>query len=469
VLAALAKKEIRSHKDLPRKMFQIASHFRDEPRTRRGMVDEREPLLAEAFSLDPGAEDLGASCQAANVSFQAVLKCLELDYRCAEAELGAAGKCNRHAFIARVDDGDEAILACESCGYAALRRVAGSRLEVFPQEAEMRPMEAVYGPGLVGVGPLAEFIGIPVWKTTKTLLFAADERIVAVMVRGDCDVDEDKVKAFLGCRELALADPRVIMDLTGAEVGYAGGVGLPANVAVLADHFTRDRVNFECGANRTDYHNINVNWGRDLPLPEFGDFKTARPGDLCGRCAAGRLAGLRGIEVGALANLGTPPAEAAGLAFQDAAGKPQPVYMGAFRLNLGRLAAAVVEQHHDESGIRWPVLAAPFHVHLIALNLEDEAVRAAAEDACRRLQEEKLDVLFDDRDARAGEKFSDADLIGIPVRLTLSKRTLKENKLELKLRRAAQSERVGFEEALQAVENCCPQTTAPGSKQATGN
>jgi prolyl-tRNA synthetase len=264
-------------------------------------------------------------------------------------------------------------------------------------------------------------------------------------------VNEDKVKAFLKCRELALAAPQVITELTGAEVGYAGGVGLPPSVTVLADHYTRDRINFECGANRTDYHNINVNWGRDLPLPTFGDFKTAREGERCAHCQPGRIREMRGIEVGGLSKMGTSPAEAAGLTFQDPSARPQPVQMGSYRLNLSRLAAALVEQHHDDAGIRWPVCVAPFHVHLIGLNLEEEGVRAEAEKIYRRLQEEHLEVLYDDRDARAGEKFSDSDLFGIPVRLTISKRTFKEGQIELKLRSSSQKERVPLEGALKTI------------------
>jgi prolyl-tRNA synthetase len=272
------------------------------------------------------------------------------------------------------------------------------------------------------------------------------------MVRGDCDVNEDKVKAFLGCRELTLAAPQVITELTGAEVGYAGGVGLPAGVSVLADHFTRERINFECGANRTDYHNINVNWGRDLPLPTFGDFKTTRAGDPCACCDPGRIREMRGIEVGGLAARGTAPAETAGLTFQDPSGKPQPVHMGIYWLNLSRLAAALVEQHHDDAGIRWPASVAPFRVHLIGLNLEDEDVRTEAESIYRRLQAEHDEVLYDDRNARAGEKFSDSDLLGIPVRLTISKRTFKEGQLELKLRGTSQNVRVTLEDAMQAIK-----------------
>jgi prolyl-tRNA synthetase len=452
VIASLAKREIRSYKDLPKKIFQVRRQFQDEPRTRQGLVDDREFLLNQAHSLDADAHGLQASYQAMNAAFQAVLKRLEMDYRSAEADPASNGISRRHVLVALTENGADAIVACEACGYAATRRTGRSRLEVFAQDAEMKPMEAVYGPGLIGVGPLAEFIGIPIWKTTKTLLFQADDRVVAVMVRGDCDVNEDKVKAFLKCRELTLAAPRVVSELTGAEVGYAGGVGLPAGVAVLADHYTRDRINFECGANRTDYHNINVNWERDLPLPIFGDFKTAREGERCPRCEPGRIREMRGIEVGGLSELGTSPAEAAGLTFQDRSGKPQPIQMGSYWLNLSRLAAAVAEQHHDDAGIRWPARVTPFHVHLIGLNLEDDNVRAEAEAIYRRLQGEHLDVLYDDRDARAGEKFSDSDLFGIPVRLTISKRTFKEGQIELKLRSASQAERVTVEDALKTIK-----------------
>ena len=455
MIVSLAKREIRSYKDLPKKIFQIRKQFHDNPRTRQGLVNDREFLMHEAYSLDADADGMGASCQAMNMAFQVVLKRLGLDYRCAEADLPTNAGCTRHVLVAPTASGDDTIVACDTCGYAATRSTGQSHLEVFPQDAEMKSMEAVYGPGLIGVGPLAEFIGIPVWKTTKTLLFQADDKVVAVMVRGDCDVNEDKVKTFLKCRELTLAAPRVITELTGAEVGYAGGVGLPAGVSVLADHFTRDRINFECGANRTDYHNINVNWERDLPLPAFGDFKTTREGERCARCDQGRIQEIRGIEVGGLAMLGTSSAETSGLTFQDTSGKPQPVHMGAYRLNLSRLAAALVEQRHDDAGIQWPASVAPFQVHLIGLNLEDEGVRNEAEKIYRQLQEEHVEVLFDDRDARAGEKFSDSDLIGIPVRLTISKRTFKEGRLELKLRSSSQSELVTVADALKTITSLC--------------
>ena len=451
VLAAVAGREIRSYKDLPKRVFQIEKQVCDGPGPRTALINDREFLALDAFSFDADEAGAEATYQSVAAAFDAVCGQAGLSCQCVETDLGPEAACGRHAYIAQADSGDEVIVVCDACGYAATRHAGRSRLEVHPQEAAMRPMEAVHGPGLIGVVPLAEFLGIPVWKTTKTLLFQADERVVAVMVRGDCDVNEEKVRRHLNCRDLTLASPEVIRELTGAEVGYAGGVGLPGSVIVLADHFTRDRVNFESGANRTDYHNINVNWERDLPLPTFGDFKTAQPGELCARCDQGRLRQIRGIRLGSLARGSASASVKPPLTYQGRAGAPRLVCMGSYRLNLSRLAAAVAEQHHDDAGIRWPTAVAPFQVHLIALNLEDEGIRNEAERIYRQLLEERFDVLFDDRDARAGEKFLDSDLLGLPLRLTLSKRTFKEGKLELKLRTSSQSEWVTPAEALRIV------------------
>jgi prolyl-tRNA synthetase len=274
-------------------------------------------------------------------------------------------------------------------------------------------------------------------------------------VRGDCDVNETKVKNFLKCDELTLASPEVIKALTGAEVGYAGPIGLSPKTTVIADHYTNNRVNFECGANRTDYHNINVNFGRDLPLPTFGDFKQAKEGDLCPRCDGGKLKEAHGIEVGRILKLGTRYSEKLNCTYLDKEGKPHPVVMGSYEVGVSRMAAAVVEQNHDDSGIIWPVHVAPFQVHLIALNLENEDVKRQAEKLYRQLVEEKIDVLFDDRDLRAGEKFSDADLLGMPIRLTVSKRTFKEQKLELKFRNKKESKLLTYEEVMKEIRDFC--------------
>jgi prolyl-tRNA synthetase len=264
-------------------------------------------------------------------------------------------------------------------------------------------------------------------------------------VRGDCDVNEIKVVNFLGCKMLRLASAEKIKELTGADVGYAGPIGLPASVRIIADHAVGDRVNFECGANKTNYHNINVNFGRDLPEPEYGDFKLARAGEGCPRCA-GTLLSARGIEVGHIFELGTKYSEKMNCRFLDAQGKSQPAVMGCYGIGITRMAAAWIEQNHDDDGIIWAPQIAPFEAHLIGLNLEDPAVSAHAEKIYGQLQDAGIEVLFDDRLARAGEKFSDADLIGIPARLTVSKRALEQGKIEFKWRRAPKAELLSLEE-----------------------
>jgi prolyl-tRNA synthetase len=248
--------------------------------------------------------EFSTSDQLMEEAYHAICKRIGLRVSCVDADAKAMGESDCRDFMVQGDVGEPFVL-CEWCDYAATQERGDSRLEVSPQDEEQKPMEAVYGPGLIGVEPLAKFLGIPVWKTTKTLLYQADAKLVAVMVRGDCDVNETKVKRFLNCNEIALATPEAIRELTGAEVGYAGPVGLPPEVIIIADHYTRDRVNFECGANKKDYHNINVNFGRDLPLPTCGDFKLAQRGHQCPRCERGKLEEACGIAIGHSAQLGT--------------------------------------------------------------------------------------------------------------------------------------------------------------------
>jgi prolyl-tRNA synthetase len=258
------------------------------------------------------------------------------------------------------------------------------------------------------------------------------------------------VANFLGCKKLRLASAETIRALTGAEVGYAGPIGLPSSVRVIADLYVGNRVNFECGANQANYHNINVNFGRDLPLPEFGDFKLAKEREGCPRCG-GKLQAARGIEVGHIFKLGTKYSEALNCCYLDAEGKSRSVIMGCYGIGITRMAAAWIEQNHDDKGILWSPTIAPFDAHLVGLNLEDAMVNAQAEQLYQQFRKSGIDVLFDDRLARAGEKFSDADLIGIPVRLTLSKRTLEQGKVEFKLRKEPKAELLTIEEAQKRI------------------
>ena len=446
VITDILRREIKSYKDLPKCAFQIQTKFRDEIRPRFGLMRAREFIMKDAYSFDADEAGLDASYEAMRLAYRRICERIGFRFRAVEADSGAIGGSGSQEFMVLADTGEDTILFCDQCDYAANQERAQSRLPEFPQDAEAKPMEAVFGEGLIGVERLAKFLNIPVWKTTKTMIYQADNEVVAVAVRGDCDVNEIKLANALGCKLLRLATPETIKSLTGAEVGYAGPIGLPPSVRILADHSVGNRVNFECGANRTNYHNINVNFGRDLPLPTFGDFKLAKAGEGCPRCA-GQLQAARGIEVGHIFKLGAKYSSALNCRYLDAAGKSQVVIMGCYGIGISRMAAAWIEQNHDDKGIIWSPNIAPFDAHLIGLNLEDPAIAAYAEQVYQTLTKAGLEVLFDDRLARAGEKFSDADLIGIPARLTVSKRTMEQGKIEFKLRREPKAEVLTLEEA----------------------
>lgn len=450
VITDILRREIQSYKDLPKSAFQIQTKFRDEIRPRFGLMRAREFIMKDAYTFDADDAGLEASYEAMRKAYHRICERIGFRYRAVEADPGAIGGSGSQEFMVLADTGEDTILFCDKCDYAANQERAQSRLQEFPQETEQKPMEAVRGENLIGVEPLAKFLNIPVWKTTKTLIYQADDKIVAVMVRGDCDVNEVKVANSLGCKVLKLASAQTIKELTGAEVGYAGPIGLPASVRIIADHYVNNRVNFECGANQTHYHNINVNFGRDLPLPEFGDFKLAKGGEQCPRCD-GRLQAARGIEVGHIFKLGTKYSEAMNCRYLDATGQTKLVIMGCYGIGVTRMAAAWIEQNHDDKGILWSPQIAPFDIHLIGLNLEDATVSAQADQIYQKLTQAGFSVLFDDRPARAGEKFSDADLIGIPARLTISKRTLEQSKVEFKLRSQPKAEVITLEEAQQRV------------------
>lgn len=450
VVTDILRREIKSYKDLPRAVFQIQTKFRDEIRPRFGLMRAREFIMKDAYSFDADEAGLEVSYEAMRRAYHRVCERIGFRYRAVDADPGAIGGSGSQEFMVLADTGEDTILFCSGCDYAANQEQAESKLAEFTQDTELRSRETVVGENLIQVEPLAKFLNLPVWKTTKTLVFEADGQLVAVLVRGDCDVNETRLRNFLGCQQLRLASADRIQALTGAEVGYAGPIELPPEVRRIADRYVAHRVNFECGANRTHHHHINVNFGRDLPLPELGDFKLAKAGDTCPRCG-GTLEAARGIEVGHIFKLGTKYSEAMGCRYLDAGGQQRTVVMGCYGIGISRIAAAWIEQNHDEKGILWSPQIAPYLVHLIGLNLEDPAVQAAAETLYQDLTRAGVEVLFDDRPARAGEKFSDADLIGLPIRLTISKRAVEQGKIEYKRRSETKAELLEFEEAVARI------------------
>lgn len=434
VITAILRNEIDSYKDLPLIAYQIQSKFRDEIRPRFGLMRAREFIMKDAYSFDIDPSGLDTSYNLMREAYHAIFSSIGFNYRAVEADSGAIGGSGSQEFMVLAETGEDLILYCNSCDYAANQERAGSILEEFEQDSEPSVMEEVLGEGIVGVDILAKFLNIPVWKTTKTLLYDADDQTVAVMVRGDCDVNEIKLQNYLNADSVKLCSAEKVKELTGAEIGYAGPINLPETVKIIADGFCDNRVNFECGANRTNYHNINVNFDRDLARPSFGDFKLAKAGHMCPHCKEGKLSEARGIEVGHIFKLGTKYSEAMECLVSDSTGQSIATQMGCYGIGISRIAAAAIEQSHDDKGIIWPEKIAPFSVHLIGLNLEKDDIRKQADELYRELANAGIEVLYDDRSLRAGEKFADADLIGIPIRITASARNLKNQMLELKTR-----------------------------------
>lgn len=426
-------RELNSYRQLPLTLFQTGPVFRSECQPRAGLAAARQFVGLQTWHLRAAGEDTSTSQEEASGWLAGLQAGLCLPLRWAEGEsINGAGPVR---YLIVLDPaGFTGCLICSGCQYTALAAWAGSRLEEYPQEEEWKSKQMVYGPGLVQVRPLAEFLGIPVWKTTKTLLFLADGRPVALMLRGDSDASLPKLQRRLSCKSLALAPATVVEELTGAQTGYAGPVGLPERVTLLADEEIRGRTNFECGANRSDHHLINVNFVRDLPCPEFGDFKQALAGHRCPRCRDGRLMELPAIQAGVFRTIQSSQLQESGCSYLDRSGASLTPRLESFCLDLFSLTAALASRQMDGTGLAWPAVAAPFQVHLILINQDDEAVNHHAGLIRYELGQSGITVLMDDRDLRPGEKFTDAGLLGLPVQLVLSRRLLNAGHLELAFR-----------------------------------
>lgn len=447
----LARKYIHTYKDLPVTLNQNQWKYRDEMRATGGLLRTREFLMQDAYSFDKDQEGLDRSFDNMVEAYHNIFKRIGLDIIVVKADSGTMGGSDSQEFVIVSDVGEDRILICESCTYRANIEKAESQFETYPQEKEMKGMEKVEGKGLIGVEALAKFLGIEVHQTTKTLLFQADEEVVAVMIRGDYDVNETKLANHLGCKNLSLATPEIVKKLTKAEVGYAGPVNLPKNVRVVADITCKDRVNFEAGANETNFHNINVNFERDFPNPEFADLREVKEGDKCMSCGKDSLKIKSAIEMGHVFKLGTCYSEWMSANFVDNDGKSKPLVMGCYGIGISRLVAGIVEASHDEKGIIWPAAVAPYQVHLVSLG-KDEKVLEAAENLYKEFQDEGLEILFDDRDESAGVKLNDTDLLGVPIRVLVSSRTLEQDSVELKLRAAGEARLLKIKDLSAAIK-----------------
>ena len=449
VVTDIVRREVRSYRQMPLNLYQIQTKFRDEIRPRFGLMRGREFIMKDAYSFDVNEAGAIAAYDKMYQAYRRIFARCGLNFRAVEADSGAIGGSYSHEFMVLADSGEDAIVSCSACQYAANIEKAEARPLSVPEHSDPRPLEKVATPGQRSIEEVSTFLKIAASETVKCLIFVADGEPVAVLLRGDHELNEIKLAKVLGANELALADEALVSKVTSAPVGFAGPIGL--SIRVIADLAVEGLRNVVVGANAADLHLKNANPGRDFTPGLYADLRNVVHGDLCPRCEGGQLEMWRGVEVGHVFKLGTRYSEAMKASFLDNDGKEQFVYMGCYGIGIGRTAAAAIEQNHDAGGIIWPMAIAPFEVIVTMLNPNDESVRTAAEALYAELQGLGVDVLLDDRDERAGSKFADAELIGIPLRVTVGGRGVKDGILELQERRGGEKELIAIDAMAAAV------------------
>lgn len=446
VITDLVRSEIKTYRQLPRNLYQIQTKFRDEVRPRFGVMRCREFTMKDAYSFDIDSEGADISYQKMFAAYQRIFSRCGLLFRAVEADTGAIGGRFSHEFMVMADTGEDEVVYCGVCSYAAnLEKAEIARPEDRdPLPDDIPPCEEVHTPDVHTIEEVCAFFQAAPQDVVKTIIFSADGTPVAVMIRGDEEINEIKLRNYLGCDELELADDEMIMAVTGAPRGFAGALGIKARL--IADYSLIGMRNVIMGANREDFHVRNVCLGRDICALSFADLRVVRRGDVCPRCQ-GPLSFVRGIEVGHVFKLGLKYSKAMKAVYLDNNGKEQYMVMGCYGIGVTRTVAAAIEQYHDDDGMIWPLPIAPFQVIITPVNMKEERLGQAAEKLYQELREKNLDVILDDRDERAGVKFKDADLIGIPYRVTIGPKKLDEGQVEIKNRRTGEMAAVDLKEA----------------------
>ncbi|AOR22381.1 proline--tRNA ligase [Clostridium taeniosporum] len=447
VFTDIAKNEIKSYKQLPVNLYQIQTKYRDERRPRFGVMRSREFVMKDAYSFDKDQQGLDESYNKMYEAYVKIFNRCGLDAKCVEADSGAIGGSNSAEFMVKSEVGEDDIVFCTKCDYAANIEKATASLDESEKE-ELMEIEKVATPDSRGIDEVSEFLKISSKKTVKTLLYNVDGKIVAVFVRGDREVNEVKVaNASNASGDIEMASHEEYMNATGCGIGFAGPIGIKVDL-MLVDEEVKEMCNFVTGANETGYHIKNVNYGRDFE-GVVGDYRNVVEGESCVKCG-GKLTISRGTEVGHIFKLGTKYSEAMDAKFIDENGKEAPFIMGCYGIGVTRTMASIIEQHNDENGIMWPLAVAPYHVSVIAVNVKDEEQVKIATKIYEDLKAIGVDALLDDRKERAGVKFKDSEIMGIPMRITVGKK-ISDGEVEFKLR-TGDMEVIKIEDVCQIVK-----------------
>jgi prolyl-tRNA synthetase len=460
LMADLARQVVTSYRQLPFVLYQIQTKFRDEPRPRGGLIRVREFTMKDAYSFDRDSAGIDAFYPRIYQSYFNIFRRAGIDVVAVESDTGMMGGTMAHEFMALTSIGEDTLLLCDSCGYRANRQIATFRKSVAT-EGQPHDLEEVHTPEVTTIEALADFLQIPETETAKAIFLMAEmsdaqgklyEQFVFVVVRGDMELNETKLTNAIKARRLRPATVDEIRAI-GAEPGYGSPIGIQRKqVLLVVDDLIPQSPNLVAGANRKDWHYRHVNYGRDYTADIVTDLIAAGEGAACPQCGAA-MQSVRGVEVGNIFKLGTKYSKAMGAYYLDEKGEQQPIVMGSYGIGSGRLLACVIEHHHDEFGIRWPISIAPYQVILVSLATQRTTeVTAAADQIYQQLRDAGIDVLYDDRDERGGVKFNDADLLGIPLRLTVGGKGLTKGVVESKVRRTGESGEIALNSLVAGVQ-----------------
>jgi len=448
VVTDIIRKYISSYKALPINLYQIQTKFRDEVRPRFGLMRGREFIMKDAYSFDVDDAGANASYEKMYNAYKNIFEACGLKYKVVEADSGAIGGSYSHEFMVLADTGEDFVISCDGCDYSANVEKAPSKDSWAKFDGELKAVEDIDTGAAKTVVDVAKVLDIEEKEVVKTMLLLVDEKIVAVCVRGDHELNLAKVKNYFNASVVDFASPGDIFEATGGPLGFSGPVGI--KVPVYGDFAVAAMGNYCVGGNAKSMHKVNVNHGRDFQFEDVTDFRNAEAGDECCSCG-GNYVITKGIEVGHIFKLGTKYSSSMNAMFLDNNGKRKPFVMGCYGIGITRVVASAIEQNHDEKGIVWPAQLAPFKVDVVPLAIRDKDVMETSEKIYNELQDRGLEPLLDDRDERAGVKFNDAELIGFPVRVTIGKKTLAQGKVEITVRKTGETSEVDVENCIEEV------------------
>jgi len=429
-----ARNVIKSYKDMPQIWYQIQTKFRNEPRPRSGVIRGRQFLMKDAYTFDVSYEALDVAYGLHDKAYRKIFDRCGLKYFVVGASSGAMGGTGSEEFMVKSEAGEDTVAYCSSCGYAANVEVAASKVDVIEREKESKSVYEILTPNVKSIDELCEFLKIDESVCAKSRVYIHDGKAVLILMQGNDEVNESKLTKILG-GNVRPGHPEELMEITGADAGSIGPIGFKGRI--IADLKLKDRNNLFSGANRNNYHIGGIDLKRDIKTIEYADFRIVQSGEGCPNCNS-KLEVFTAIELGHIFKLGTKYSEALKAFYLDEKGEEHPIVMGSYGIGVERIMACFVEQNHDDKGIIWNKVLAPFNIHLIALNMKNENIVSSAEKIYNDLKSSGYEVLFDDRDAAAGFKFNDADLLGMPVQVVIGEKKLKDGKCEVKIRKTGE-------------------------------